>query len=378
MDVNMLRQMDADLHELLLCNDDLTFFYDETGNCGKFSLREDGVNDPTALNNDFILGGIAYHGSVCPANAEKMIVDLRLQSKELKFKNIYRSKDFMTFIGSHRASVYINWLYNSRLYIHFATINNLYYALVDIVDSLWESQPQFLFSHEWVMQLKSALYNFCKEQLDDVLDLLYQYEYPNIAKDQVRDFCNDFNNLILEYNDTNTTQGFLVECFRQMLKYAGKHGELVFLHDNESNLLVEEYYTLYLGRCYTYKYATHHFDFEKVILEKMQNTEFTDNGAKFINYDFLDSKDNPLIQVCDVFVGLLAKLFEYLDSHSFEDLARIDSDKNSVQLLNLAKVDALIGRSDAYHPMMIQNINDIRLTQERMQKLHLLTRTVKP
>lgn len=44
------------------CDEQLTFFYDETGNCGKFTLRENGVNDPTALYNDFILGGVAYVG----------------------------------------------------------------------------------------------------------------------------------------------------------------------------------------------------------------------------------------------------------------------------------------------------------------------------
>ncbi len=47
-DVNMMRQLDPELHGLPLCDGNMTFFYDETGNCGKFSLREDGVNDPTA------------------------------------------------------------------------------------------------------------------------------------------------------------------------------------------------------------------------------------------------------------------------------------------------------------------------------------------
>ena len=278
---------------------------------------------------------------------------------------------------SRRASVYIDWLYNSGLYIHYATINNLYYALVDMVDSLWESQPQFAFSFEWVMQLKSALYNFCKEHLAETLNLLYKYHYPNIDKNNTEDFSRDFCNLIQTYNDEAMEQGFLVECFRQMLKYAGRHGELVFLHDNESNILVEEYYTLYQGRCYTYKYSFHHFDNEKVILAKMQKTPMTDNGQPFINYDFIDSKQNKMIQVSDAFVGLMAKMFQFLDGISFEAIDHLKTEENTAALINLAKINALIDRTDKYHQMMIQNANDIYLTQQRMLKLQSLEKAVK-
>ena len=375
MDVNMIREM-SNFQGIPYCDEKMTFFYDETGNCGKFSLNEDGVNDPTALNNDFILGGVAFVGDTCPADPDKLISDLRLQSNELKFKNLYKSGDFIAFMKSRRASVYIDWLYNSGLYIHYATINNLYYALVDMVDSLWESQPQFAFSFEWVIQLKSALYNFCKEHLAETLDLLYKYHYPNIDKDISEDFSRDFCNLIQIYNDEASEQGFLVECFRQMLKYAGRHGELVFLHDNKSNILVEEYYTLYQGRCYTYKYSFHHFDFEKVILAKMQASPMTDSGQPFINYDFIDSKQNKMIQVSDAFVGLVAKLFQFLDGMSFEAIDRLKVEENVAALTNLAKINALIDRTDKYHQMMIQNANDIYLTQQRMLKLQSLAKAV--
>lgn len=107
-DVNDIREADSKGHGIPLCDDIMTFFYDETGNCGKFSLNENGVNDETALQKDFILGGVAYDGSDCPADAEKLIKDLKLKSEELKFKNICRTKDFMMFLGSERANIYID------------------------------------------------------------------------------------------------------------------------------------------------------------------------------------------------------------------------------------------------------------------------------
>lgn len=371
-DVNDIREADSKGHGIPLCDDIMTFFYDETGNCGKFSLNENGVNDETALQKDFILGGVAYDGSDCPADAEKLIKDLKLKSEELKFKNICRTKDFMMFLGSERANIYIDWLYNSGLYIHYATINNLYFALVDIVDSLWDSQPQFAFSYEWVMMLKSSVYSFCKEHLSETLYLLKKYNYPNIERDKKADFCVDFCSLIETFNDDSTLDGFYTESFRQMLKYTGRHGELVFLYDNEKDVLVKEYYTLYAGRCYTYKNATHYFDNEKVIHQKMEEVPMLDNGVLFVNYEFIDSKENLLIQVSDVFVGLLSKLFQFLDSTTFEEISKFSSNVYTKQLINLAKINKLIIEAEKRHTMMLQNVNGIRLVQERMEKLQML------
>ena len=81
MDANLIQEI-SKMQGVGNCNEQLTFFYDETGNCGKFSLRENGVNDPTALYNDFILGGVAFVGDTCPADPDKLISDLRLQSNE--------------------------------------------------------------------------------------------------------------------------------------------------------------------------------------------------------------------------------------------------------------------------------------------------------
>ena len=133
---------------------------------------------------------------------------------------------------------------------------------------------------------------------------------------------------------------------------------------------------MYLGRCYTFKYATHHFDYEKVILPKMREVVLLSNGKEFLNYDFIDSMEDVLVQVSDVFVGLLAKLFSYLDSMTIDDIEKMDVDKHNQALVNLAKLNALINHADAYHPMMIQNANDMRVVRERAYKLQILVMAV--
>ena len=372
MDIGFIRDL-GNLQGIAFCDKKVSFFYDETGNCGNFTINEMGVNDPTALCHDFILGGISYLGENCPADPDELFKDLKLKSNELKFRHINRDKDFMTFMGSYRLTIYLDWLCNNDFYVHYATINNLYYALVDMVDSLWESQPQFIFSFEWILQLKSALYYFCLEHLDDCLKLLYKYHYPNIRKEKTEEFCHDFCAYIQINNVETTEQGFLIECFRQMLKYAGKQGELIFLHENEDNILIDGYYGLYQQRCYTYKNSFHHFDFEKVIVRKMKENPLFEGDNLFINYDFLDSKQNKMIQVSDVFVGLLGKLFYFLDNITYEMINSLKTNSNKEALSNFAKIFKLIDRSEKFHKTMVLNINDIRMINHRMLKLKCIT-----
>ena len=374
-DVDFIRNADSEMHGIPLCDEKLTFYYDETNNCGKFYLTESGINDECALLSDFILGGVMYDDEENPADTDKLFRDLELQSsiKELKFKHINRGrKPFMEFMGSDRITTYIEWLHESGLYIHYATLNNLYYGLVDLVDSIWETRPQFAFNFEWVQYLKSELYHFCLEHLEGALPLMYKYHFPNIEKEKMRDFCLDFCNFIQTYNDDTTHAGFGMGTLRQMIKDVGRHGEMSLLYDNEADVLVSEYYSIYMSRCYTYKNAYHYFDNEKVIEAKLDEVRLVNSGMPLKNYQFLESTENALIQVSDVFVGLLAKMFRYLDDVNEYDVIKIDRMKNAQAILNLKKLNELIIRSDRKHPMLIQNVNDVQLTKDRMVKLELL------
>ena len=374
-DVNEMRKIDAEIHELPLCNDVMTFYYDETGNCGKLILTAEGVNDETALKYDFILGGVAFDGEQCPADTGQLLRDLKLQPsiKELKFRHMMRGgKTFLEFMGNSRVTTYLEWLNNSGLYIHYATINNLYYGLVDLVDSIWEHRPEFAFSFNWLQYLKSELYNFCIEHLEEVFPFLYKYRFPNIARENKKKFCLEFCDFIQVFNDNTTESSFGMEALRRMLEDVGRHGEISLLYDNDSDILVSEYYMLYLSRCYTYKNAKHYFDFEKVIKTKMDETELINDGVPFKNYEFVESKENELTQVSDVFIGILSRVFRYLDSITVEDISKIDWLKYTQVKKNLQKLHELIIRADRRHPMLIQNTNDIRLTQMRIAKLELL------
>ncbi|RGJ70843.1 hypothetical protein DXD51_05460 [Eubacterium sp. TM05-53] len=131
--------------------EEMTFYYDESGNCRKFCLTKTGFNSDDALKGDFVLAGVAHEGKSFNIDIPALYaaLDFKEGQKELKFKHLFlNSKDFMTFIGSKRATGFLNWLNKSGLYIHYSAVNNLFYSVVDIVDSLWETFPQ-CFDYMW-------------------------------------------------------------------------------------------------------------------------------------------------------------------------------------------------------------------------------------
>ena len=154
--------------------EEMTFYYDESGNCRKFSLTDAGFNNTDALKGDFVLAGVAHEGRSFDIDVPSLYaaLDYKEGQKELKFKHLFHnSKDFQSFIGSKRATGFLEWLIRSGLYIHYSALNNLYYSLVDIVDSLWETHPQWLM---YMWGIKGALYDFVIEHQDEVIDREYE------------------------------------------------------------------------------------------------------------------------------------------------------------------------------------------------------------
>ena len=160
--------------------EEMTFYYDESGNCRKFSLTDAGFNNTDALKGDFVLAGVAHEGRSFDIDVPSLYaaLDYKEGQKELKFKHLFHnSKDFQSFIGSKRATGFLEWLIRSGLYIHYSALNNLYYSLVDIVDSLWETHPQWLM---YMWGIKGALYDFVIEHQDEVIDIFIRHTYPNV------------------------------------------------------------------------------------------------------------------------------------------------------------------------------------------------------
>lgn len=373
-DVNLQKDMVQALSGIPIGNDCYTFFYDETGNCRKFYLKDADVNSIEGLTHNFLLGGVAYQGTEHNVDFESLyrLMHFMEGQKELKFKHLYnKSTDFLSFMNSRRASDFLSWLENSGLYVHYSTLNNLYYSLVDIVDSLFELYPYLFSDMEFIMELKSALYDLTVQHWEEILDLLYRHTYPNVTNCSL--FCKELCELISQYNNEEELYpGFFLETLQQMLKQAGKIDKLVFVQDNTSFQLIEEYYLFYLERCEIFSHSIHFFDEELTVQKRLENIQLIENGEEITNYHFIKSHENRYIQVSDMLVGLLGKLFLFLDENSLQEIVRYRTTISEIQAENFKKVYNLIERSDRHNKLLLKNSNSARNINERIIKLKLL------
>lgn len=369
MDVDEYRNMISEFSGLPLFDEKFCFYYDETGNVRKFRLTENGVNAEEGIANDFILGGVLFKGDTPPCDVDKLFDELKISAQEIKFKTLAgRGADFWTAINKKPIQKFLTWLDSSGLYVHYATLNNMYFSVVDMVDSLFAAQPQFHFGLEWAQALKASLNRFVVNHIEEILPMLHSYNYPSLDKDDIKAFCFDLSDLIQSYGD----EDFYLENFRQLLKANGRKGELVFIENNTPGLLVEEYFGLRDGRCAFYKDSVHYFDEEAEAELALKNTIYTLNGQKLSNFKFIDSKKERLIQISDVWVGLLGKIFSELDQSTPEMImSKMESltqeQKDCIRIIN-----SLIDRAERLHRGLIQNVNSIEMIQHRGLLLGLL------
>ena len=345
-----------------------TFFYDETGNCRKFLLTKDGVNSPDALNRNFILGGIAFSGTEKQVNFDTLFSSLgfdKEQQKELKFKHLFHnSKSFLNFMDSNRATAFLKWLDSSDLYIHYCTLNNLYYSLADIVDSLNSGN---IMSLNFI--LKNELYNFTVLHCNEIINILYKHNYPDIKNVQL--FTNEFCSFI---DNHNIEDNFYLKLLQEELRLSSQNGELTFIQDNTPYTLIDEYFIFYLKRCGMFSKSLHYFDEEQTVQSKFRNITLQENGKNINNFFFLQSSNDKFIQVSDMLVGLLGKLFSFLDERNINEIKTIYSSLNEKQKKNFISLQNIILKSNNKCPLFLLNINSQENIKNRCIKMEILSK----
>lgn len=281
------------------------FYYDESNNIRKLWLDEDDFNAP--VYRDFVLGGVMHFGTTCNANVDTLKSQLRLQksANELKFKHISKSKNFLDCLSEPKVMLFLQWLHQSDLYVHYANINNLYWAIVDIVDTI--DEPGYI---PFIFQMKNELYKIVNRNYTAFYQLLSKCNYPNVTKENIAPFYQGIIDLI---DKDFSEPPFEVEVLRQGLKSARKQSELVFLQGNTEKTVIDSYFPFYMRPIGVFSSARHIFDNEYMIKEQFDKQKLFDNGKRVDNYCFMDSKDHPLIQVSDCIVGLLGRYCTYIN-----------------------------------------------------------------
>ena len=346
------------------------FYYDETNNIKKFYVRENDFNYTFTAN--FVLGGLVHVGE--EPNVQPLIDSLKLQktATEVKFKHIANGA-LINCLKSTKLNLFLDFIVKSNLHVHYSSLNILYWAIVDIVDSAIANSPTAIeLGISYSNRLKNDLYKLSRLEIDSVIELFYKFEYPNIKIGQVIPFIDSLTRLFEKYID-NEEFHFGLESLRQILKEAKKNDSLPFLVAEEDFILLKDLSHFYLRPIYLFKNSNHIFDNEDFIEEIISEYKILDREEEIKNYSFVESKSSLLIQLSDVFVGLMGKLSNYLNTSTIEHICKDFDHLNALQKENINLLFDLIDKSHN------KNIGFIHSTDsfEEMNKINTIRQKIK-
>ncbi len=333
------------------------FYFDESGNCRKFWVNEENEKFNTDYNTDFVLAGLAFKDSK-PADLDfELIRDkIGLQSnvKEIKFKMQFRTMDFLELMNKVTLYNALKIIDEIGAYIHFTNVNNLYYTLVELLDSLTDPKELEEMGFEY-FTMKSILYETLYPEAERLQRIMCKYKYPNLSKNDIPNFCSDVINLFPSIYDRTTEQKYLVGC----LKKAASEKELFFLEDNASFVMQENYLEFYIDPIRTYRNSEFYFDeeykiqelFQKIPLEEISNSN---------NYQFVKSIENVYVQLSDVVAGTFGKLFRYVNTTDSKQMRRDIKELNERQVKCLELFAKLVYKSDYENKGFIHSLAPLK------------------
>lgn len=329
-----------------------TFYYDETNNIKTFYVRENDFNYTFTAN--FVLGGLAHEGEA--PDVQSLINSFKLQktANEVKFKHIAFG-DFLDCLRSQKLKLYLEFIKDSNLYVHYSSLNILYWSIVDIVDSaIMNSESAMKLGLPFANRLKNDLYKLARLEIDAVVQIFYGFGYPNIKPLELTGFIEALTELFEPYLSEDDFH-FGLESLRQILKEAKKKGSLAFIMDETDHILLSDLSQFYLRPIYTFKTSTHIFDNEDSIRDILNGYRILEDGSEIKNYSFVDSKDNPLTQLSDIFIGFMGKFTQYRNTHTIEEIEIDIQSLIPIQLDNLNLFIDVITKSDQKNPAFLHS-----------------------
>lgn len=355
-DVNERRDAAIALNGLTRVDDAYTLYYDETNNPRRLHVTANGFNVEAPLC--FVLGGVAHRGAPRALDIASLRQTVRLQAnaKELKRENLGKG-DILQLLGMWKVEAFLDWVAAERLLIHYISLDPLYWGLVDIIDSVI-SHDHLAHMQAYHWQLKNDLFTVLAADWADTAALFHRYDYPDVGRVNRGGFVGEVRQRLED------RQALLVDFNYQVLKGvldAGRHvDQLFYLEDEMPNTLIDSFAMFFIDRLCLFKNAQHRLDVEEVIQAKLAGFRLVDGEQPLHHFSFVDSTAEPGIQISDCLVGLLGKLFSYV---SRTEPAQIIADRRGLrpgQARTLAKLNALIDRSNTETAALTQQVGALR------------------
>ncbi len=334
-------------------------FYDESNNVRKLKLNKNGTNND-AKHLFFVFGGIAIpNNKYCDLDAKILeIIPEKERIGEKKFSYFSNNKkDFEMILKSSRLLKLFKFLNEYNIFIHVKILHFIYWSLIDLLDSMLlknDLNNSIYMSYHLIM--KSDFIEVVYKNYDELLKLLYEFNYPSINKDKIFEFIKSIYNLYLnnyeKYYSNNHIENFSKELLRQMIKSTLNEENLYLLDEEKSLVLCDDLYLEYIEAMLILN-DKKIFDNERKVEEQLKNID--NEYLNKTNSCFVDSKSNIGVQLSDSIVGFIGKLFFFLSENSIEDLIAYANNLkyDDIELHNLKIFYLLFNKSVEYNPFFI-------------------------
>lgn len=281
-----------------------SMYFDESGNTRCFWIKDGKYNvDPFT---HFVLGGIVADKAVDFEYAKKRI-GCNETVQEIKSRNVYKG-DFETCLRSSTLKNYLDLIIEQKWLVHFSAVELFYYAIVDIVDSIMKIDADNY-------QIKNELYRILRHDISMTQHLMVQYEYPNVSDNKKKDFLNSCIKVLDNYIADTGRANELTYKLRLEFQLAQEKTKLPFIQDEDTGSLLHSFFLFYLRPIYMFKNSQIILDEELSIQEKLQSYCLLLDGSTLENYEFVNSKNNVMVQLSDVMMGIIARYLRFVNTN---------------------------------------------------------------
>lgn len=343
-------------------------YFDETNNVKKLNANKNPEQN-RILNIDnvkehFILGGIATKEQDAPISLEELKRITRIkqgpQMQEIKSHHIMEG-DFLNAIKAPRLTPILELIKQNHWFIHFSDVNLLYYSLVDIIDSLVynSSYSSMIWNPCIFFGIKDELYRIFNKHLDENLDILMSFDYPDVKKENLHAFRMFLANMTRKYHTEGGKINNLTELFIKVLIDSDVNNrDLVFVQDEDKGILIDSFKHFYSTRICEFTSSVLTLDNEGDIVASLQETPIIMNGQKLTNYTFVDSKSNTFIQISDIVISIIAKYLEFVDDE-WENVKKKLDKLSEVGRKNLSILNEILLYSDSENRLFFEQVERV-------------------
>ena len=179
--------------------------------------------------------------------------------------------------------------------------------------------------------------------------IMIEYEYPNVNDKKKKVFLNACIKVLDNYiADTGRANEFTYKL-RLAFHLAKEKTEMSFIQDEDSGSLLQNFFQFYLRPIYMFKNSQIIMDEELSIQDKLKSYCLSLDGTTLENYHFVNSKENVMVQLSDVMMGIIARYLRFVNMN-IDNIDCVVSNFDTNQLSSFYQLNNILNISVSENP----------------------------